>query len=134
MTHPLNDIVWCKLAPSPIHGVGVFAIRDIPKGTVLGTGENQQGLDTYSREHEDVILPEILAIIQDHHCFVEFWDVLPNPNRDVWLQCFMNHSADANSDGKIALRDIAKGEEITENFNGFEQPLGPKAKAQYTFL
>jgi hypothetical protein len=23
---------YCRLAPSPIHGVGVFAIRDIPKG------------------------------------------------------------------------------------------------------
>jgi hypothetical protein len=22
---------WCRLAPSPIHGVGVFAVRDIPK-------------------------------------------------------------------------------------------------------
>ena len=25
--------VYCKLAPSPIHGVGIFAIKDIPKGT-----------------------------------------------------------------------------------------------------
>jgi uncharacterized protein len=23
---------YCRLAPSPIHGVGVFAVRDIPKG------------------------------------------------------------------------------------------------------
>ena len=22
----------CRLAPSPIHGIGVFAIRDIPRG------------------------------------------------------------------------------------------------------
>jgi len=29
----------------------------------------------------------------------------------------MNHSSDANSDGHIALRDIKKGEEITENYN-----------------
>jgi hypothetical protein len=23
---------YCRLAPSPIHGIGVFAIRDIPRG------------------------------------------------------------------------------------------------------
>jgi hypothetical protein len=23
---------YCRLAPSPIHGIGVFAVRDIPKG------------------------------------------------------------------------------------------------------
>lgn len=31
----LNKTVWCKLGPSKIHGVGVFAIRDILKGQKL---------------------------------------------------------------------------------------------------
>jgi SET domain-containing protein len=29
-----ND-VYCKLAPSPIHGVGVFALKDIPPNTIV---------------------------------------------------------------------------------------------------
>jgi hypothetical protein len=29
-----NDI-FCKIAPSPIHGVGVFAIKEIPPNTVI---------------------------------------------------------------------------------------------------
>ncbi len=32
----LNSIVRTKIAPSSINGVGLFALRDIPKGTKLG--------------------------------------------------------------------------------------------------
>ena len=28
----LNKEVYCKLGVSPVHGIGVFAVRDIPKG------------------------------------------------------------------------------------------------------
>ena len=28
----LEKNVYCRLRPSPVHGVGIFAIRDIPKG------------------------------------------------------------------------------------------------------
>ena len=31
----LNSSVWATIKPSKLHGVGVFAIRDIPKGTVI---------------------------------------------------------------------------------------------------
>ena len=31
----LIDTVKCRLAPSPIHGIGVFTIRDIKKGETL---------------------------------------------------------------------------------------------------
>ncbi len=30
--HLLSE-VYCKLGVSPLHGIGVFALRDIPKGT-----------------------------------------------------------------------------------------------------
>src|SRR3989338_4757377 len=29
----LREKTYCRLQPSSIHGIGVFAIRDIPKGT-----------------------------------------------------------------------------------------------------
>jgi len=31
----IKNNVYCRLKPSPIHGVGTFAIRNIPKGTKL---------------------------------------------------------------------------------------------------
>lgn len=131
-SHPLNDVVFCKLAPSPIHGVGVFAIRDIPKGTELAGGRRD-----YPRAGMETILPEIMQIIQDHWLFIEnpsHCEVIPNPNYDVHLQCFMNHSYKPNSDGFRALRDIKAGEEITEDFTDFPIKLGPKALAQFNFL
>lgn len=30
----LHDATFCRLAPSAVDGVGVFAVRDIPKGTM----------------------------------------------------------------------------------------------------
>jgi SET domain-containing protein len=33
MIKHLNEEVYCRLKPSPIHGIGVFAIKDIPIGT-----------------------------------------------------------------------------------------------------
>lgn len=122
MSHPLNDLVWCKIAPSPIHGVGIFAIRDIPKGTELAGGEY-----VYRKDEEETLLPEIRALIQDHYSHLELMSIMPNPNRDAYLQCFMNHSDDANSDGHHALRDIAKGEEVTENYKKLSRPLGEAA-------
>ncbi len=127
MTNPINDVVWCALAPSRIHGIGVFAIRDIPKGTELAGGELEYPT-------EDFVLLEIRAIVQDHHSLLEFADSIPNPNYDAHLQCFMNHSATPNSDGRSALRDIRKGEEITEDYTKGERPLGPKAKKHFSFL
>jgi len=114
----LNNTVWCRIAPSPIHGVGVFAIRDISKGQLLYTFDHHMVFDV---DEEDFmkILPEIRALILDkiinpegttHYRFF-------SPNDEQILQSFMNHSSDANSDGHIALRDIKKGEEITENYN-----------------
>ena len=31
----LNNSIWATIKPSKINGVGVFAIRDIPKDTVI---------------------------------------------------------------------------------------------------
>lgn len=124
MSHPLNDVVWCKLAPSPIHGVGVFAIRDIPKGTELAGGG-----DYYERGNEADILPEIMALMRDRWCRLDACEVLPNPNWDAVLQRFMNHSKAPNSDGVHALEDIRKGDEITEAYTSFD--LGPEAIDHY---
>ena len=128
MTHPLNNFVYCKLAPSEISGIGVVAIRDIPNNTELFGGENE-----YTHDNEDTILPEIKALILDHHSRSEFWDMVPNPNRDVWMQCYMNHSYTPNSDGIFATMDIKKGTEITEDYTKGE-PLGEKALKHFTFL
>lgn len=114
----LNSEVWATLRPSKIHGVGVFALRDIPAGTYLGRGQTEQ--TTYHAVSEESfmrILPAIRDMILDR---TQQGDgsmlIFKHPNTMYKLQGFMNHSLENNSDGKVALRDIKEGEEITENF------------------
>jgi hypothetical protein len=132
----LNSTVWATLGVSPIHSVGVFAIRDIPSGTeitdnIVGETEDSVDLRKYIRNSINAdefkgVLPEIRKLILDRTLFdkdnfqLEFY----SPNSDAILQSFMNHSENPNTDGKKTLRDIKKGEELTENFrtlitNGF---------------
>ena len=121
----LNESVWCKLGVSTIQGVGVIAIRDIPKGTVLtdyslkSVFEETRG-EVYVFTLDEVmsIIPEVRSLILDRVIIPEGVEkiVFISPNKEQVLQSFMNHSYEPNSDGKVALKDIKKGEEVTENF------------------
>lgn len=112
----LNETVWCTLAPSPIHGIGVFALRDIPKGQklyCLGT-PNQQLLQLNST---DGLAPEILTVIKQRWpLYLE--GTFQSPNDDARLISFMNHSdtPNYNKHNDTALTDITKGDEITEDY------------------
>jgi SET domain-containing protein len=114
----LNESVWATIGVSKIHGVGVIAIRDIPRGTVI-CGKNTKHFK-YPLEDFNKVLPEIQKIILDRMLFprgmtsLEFY----HPNI-IPLQVFMNHSNTPNTDGFIALVDIKKGEELTEDYKSF---------------
>ena len=123
----LNNSVWCTLRPSSVHGVGVFAIRDIPKGTLLTDYTfTKANLPQFPKRYKctweefSKLLPEIQAMILDRVLFSERHNTtylsFISPNRHAVLQLFMNHSNTPNSDGIYALRDIQKDEEVTEDF------------------
>lgn len=121
----LNNTVWCTLAPSPIHGVGVFAIRDIPRGTLL-TDHTVETMDTahtfmMTLTEFNQVHPAIRSLILDRTLF---GDTLRfhSPNKDAVLRSFMNHSDTPNSDGIRATRDIEAGEEVTEDFRTLTDP------------
>lgn len=120
--HYLNNTVFCKLGASKIHGVGVFAIRDIPKGTQLTDNKiwdrnKRKNYYNITAEEFKTILPEIQGLILDRMQFIKGQDLeFISPNDDQVLQSFMNHSDDPNSDGEYAIKDIKCGEEITEDF------------------
>lgn len=116
-TQHLNETVWCTLAPSPIHGIGVFALRDIQKGQTLhclGT-PNQTTLLLTETEG---LAPEILALIRQRWPLALEGSLFQSPNDDARLISFMNHSDTPNYDkyNDTALTDIRKGEEITEDY------------------
>ena len=109
----LNNEIKCTLAPSAIHGIGVFALRDIQKGEKLFCTEPSEWYTVPFDAFSD-LRSEIRDLI------LERWPLVrkgaPFLAPDVWLMSFMNHAEDANSQEDTALRDIAKGEEITEDY------------------
>ena len=115
----LNSTVRCKLAPSNIHGIGVFTLRDVKKGEHLYCIPSLPprwysvpygSLSKLFSEIKELILTRWPAIINGSH-FV-------SPNDMTWLITFMNHSNDPNYDvdNDLALKDIKKGEEVVEDY------------------
>lgn len=121
----LNNTVWATLRGSPIEGVGVFAIRDIPKGTLVTdyTVHNIKDLIHFelSKEEFNKILPEIRTLILDRTVYPKGTNIYTfySPNNNYTLSSFFNHSKDANCDSFVAIKDIKKGEEILIDYSDF---------------
>ena len=119
----LNSIVRTKIAPSSINGVGLFALRDIPKGTKLGADMTPKIYSlTFSQLKK--LRPEIREQI------IGQWPQIVNGSKFAYpttrIQTYINHSEDPNYNPftDLTIRDIKEGEEITENyrhFKGYEQ-------------
>jgi hypothetical protein len=127
----LNSSVYCRLSPSPLGGIGVFAIRDIPAGQPI-TDYNGGDLLLYAVTMEDYmgIEPEIRHLIEQQTVFPP-WSKNPmfnSPNSNQRLEAFMNHSVTPNSDGIITLREVKKGEEITKDYTEFLKDCHPLNK------
>ena len=110
----LNNEVWCKTGVSSVAGVGVIAIRDIPKGQRMFCNSWERKL---LYKMPDDLLPEIREIILERWPYARE-NYYVSPNDDARLLSFMNHSTCPNYDKytDTALRDITKGEEIFEDY------------------
>jgi len=108
------------LAPSPIHGIGLFAAAPIAAGTVLW--ELDEPFDRAVDEHALAHLDVVAQLQVQRYAYVD-------PLRQVRILCgddarFFNHADDANcrddpaSSGTVtvAVRDIAAGEELTWDY------------------
>lgn len=111
----LNTMVCIRLAPSPIHGIGVFAVRDIPQGTKL-YADNMPEIFSLPYENFDKLRPEIQDILLERWPLIVKGSAFIYP--DARMVAYMNHSEDANYDAKEdrTLRDIKAGEEVTEDY------------------
>lgn len=126
-----NDI-YCKLAPSPIHGVGVFALKDIPIYTVIfrvnlkTTTVDSKFLNrihsTVARYYNDMLLSSSNTI-----------EIPETGMSTIPTSYYLNHSEDSNAKVDIennlivAKKNIYEGEEVTINYKGL--PTGA-----YSFL
>ena len=119
-------LVPTRLAQSPIHGFGVYVVAPIPKGMPVWRFE--RGLDME-------FAPDIVETLPEHvRTFFSHYGYLDRNVKRIIL-CFddarfVNHSDTPNvvtdyaQDAyglDVALRDMAAGEELTMNYEGFEE-------------
>lgn len=115
----LNTLVSVRLQPSPIHGVGVFAIREIKKGEKL-YADNMPEIFTLQYSEFNKLRPEVSDIL------LERWPLIVRGSAFVYPDsryvAYMNHSDVPNYDAKEdrALTDIHVGEEVTEDYRKIE--------------
>ena len=120
---------YCRLRPSPIHGVGVFAVRDIPAGVDPFDG-CFRGQSIRLREADLAGLhPGVRAMVDDYFVRQDgvVWACARGLN-GIDLQFYLNHSAQPNvlaRDGGSwfeTARAIRADEELTVDYATFNDP------------
>ena len=117
----INATVMAIIAPSKIHGVGVFALRFIKKGERMYLKWNPMG---FLQTTLSQLRPEVREVIEQRWPPVRDGYPFIHPHEDANLISFMNHGygEQVNYDDKndIAIRDIRKGEEILEDYGKYK--------------
>ncbi|MDP3901658.1 MAG: SET domain-containing protein [bacterium] len=119
---------YCRLRPSKISGVGVFAIRDIPPETNLFRGQNNERWQTFKMSELEILDKDVLKMIDDFFVIEKDGTVrIPKSGLNgVDVSFYVNHSEKPNAktiDGGFSfksLRKINKGEEITASYAAYD--------------
>lgn len=119
----LKENVYCKIGRSNIHGVGVIAIRDIPRGTDPFVGHHEEDYIVFTKEELKNIDDEVKKLIHDFFIIQGNKYLIPKSGLNgIDISYFMNHSntpniqTDAKGEQNYAICDIKKGEELTINY------------------
>jgi len=121
LLNELANHTYVMLQPSPVAGIGVFAMRSIPKGcrdmfSKPGTAEDWISLS----KKEVNELPHHAQLMIENYCLFDAdqYYVPQKGFKELDVSLFLNHSEDPNIisiDGGNyfeAIRDIAGGEEL----------------------
>ena len=111
----LNHRVVVRIAPSKIHGVGIVAIRDLPKGRKMYLDHlPEQYALPYSSFGK--LFPEVRQILLERWPLIVSGSAFMYP--DARYQAYCNHSDDPNYDAfnDVLLKDVKAGEELLENY------------------
>jgi uncharacterized protein len=112
--------VKIKLSPSKIHGIGLFAEENIPKGKIVYS--INKDLDLFLSNNEFQRLSEDEKRTIKHYGYFD-------KQLKKWHLCFddirfCNHDANGNiglkNDKLVAKTSIKEGEELTQNYCEFE--------------
>jgi len=119
-----------RICRSRIHGVGVFAIRKIKKGTSIFPDDDQEIEWIKSKDIQD--LPSEIRRLYDHFCILKDGGKTygcPRSFNHLTMSWYLNEprypqkpNVECRDDYMFyALRDIAIGEELTVDYDTFSE-------------
>ena len=121
----LSANTWVMIKPSPIEGIGVFALRDILKGCrdMFAKPDNADEWITVSK-NEIEKLPAHAQFLVGNYCLYDEanYFVPAQGFKKIDISLFLNHSDEPNiisvNDGDYfeTTRDIKEGEELVIDY------------------
>ncbi len=135
LNHLKNDI-YVRIKKSGVHGVGLFAIRDIPKGANPFASLHKPSYIPFNDAELKKSLPEEIYTMIDEYCGKEQNTLyIPihgfNP---IDLPYLINHSdtpnvsVDPDGENFVTMREIKKGEELFSDFSTYHDESEPYIK------
>ena len=123
LLHELQHQTYIALKPSATHGIGVFAIRDIPKGTRNIFSKDNGNYISLSFAEVEQLPPHAKDFIETYYLYDEQQYYIPAHGCKVMdMANYLNHSSLPNiisvEEGRWfeATRDIKEGEELFVNY------------------
>ena len=121
--------VYTRLGPSSIHGVGVFAIAQIPKGTDIFPQDNSELIWRHRGALKLNKLPSQIRKLYEQFCLIKDKGQTygcPESFNLMTVPWYINHSKNPNvgcdKDFKfVALRKIREGEELTADYHSYNE-------------
>ena len=116
---------WVMIKPSPIEGIGVFALQDIPRGcrSMFSKASDAEQWIPIAKTEVENLPAHAKALIENYCLYDEENYFVPDYGfKKMDLVNFLNHSDTPNlvsiNDGEFfeAIRDIKKGEELVIDY------------------
>ena len=115
----LRNETYATLRPSGVHGIGVFAICDIPKGTNNIFSKDRSEWHRIQKKEVDTLPKHAKQLVENHCLYDDDHYFIPEYGFKLFdMVVFLNHSDQPNlrsiNNGEYfeALRDIHSGEEL----------------------
>ena len=127
---------YVRLQASKIHGIGVFAIKDIPKGTNPFMVTNKQGIKYNNIDFSESEIKKLPEEIQEYLKALFFPDgnniysIPYNGLNSLDISFYLNHSKNNNLNivpnntdflEFITNKNIKKGDELTIDYNHYKK-------------
>jgi hypothetical protein len=120
-----HENVYTRLKPSNIDGVGVFAVKDIAKGTYV-FAEDDEPIVWIDKQSVSALPKELKRLYEDFSIITDGKYGCPESFDKLTTSWYLNHSEDPNVAADenytfYALRDIKAGEELTADYRTYSE-------------